>query len=208
MKLFPFPLFFPCYCWLSWIRIRIHRQLNPGPQHRLLTLFTSIYVYSTKHIYSTSVADPGCLSRIQIQIFFPSRIPDPGVNKAQDPGSGSATLSSTCLLLTWHTCRRGQTWRCSSWLGRCWCPTAGRRRGWSAWPAPRSAGTSCPGSPQPGSAAGGREQTGTSQPRTGGKVLPTEQAIVRNRRIRKRPYGSGYVIRKYWSGSFLFYHSE
>jgi hypothetical protein len=25
--------------------------------------------------------------------FYPSRIPDPGVKKAQDPGSGSATLA-------------------------------------------------------------------------------------------------------------------
>ncbi len=28
--------------------------------------------------------------------FFPSRIPDPGVKKAPDPGSGSATLSEAC----------------------------------------------------------------------------------------------------------------
>ena len=30
--------------------------------------------------------------RIRIQIFYPSRIPDPGVKKAPDPGSGSAAL--------------------------------------------------------------------------------------------------------------------
>jgi hypothetical protein len=34
--------------------------------------------------------DPGCSSRILI--FYPSRIPDPGVKKAPDPGSGFATL--------------------------------------------------------------------------------------------------------------------
>jgi hypothetical protein len=27
--------------------------------------------------------------------FYPSRIPDPGVKKATDPGSGSATLNKT-----------------------------------------------------------------------------------------------------------------
>ncbi len=40
--------------------------------------------------------DPGCSSRIRIPdpdlFFYPSRIPDPGVKKAPDPGSGSATL--------------------------------------------------------------------------------------------------------------------
>jgi hypothetical protein len=35
--------------------------------------------------------DPGCSSRIQI--FYPSQIPDPGVKKAPDPGSGFAILS-------------------------------------------------------------------------------------------------------------------
>jgi hypothetical protein len=32
--------------------------------------------------------------RSQILFFSPSRIPDPGVKKAPDPGSGSATLDS------------------------------------------------------------------------------------------------------------------
>jgi hypothetical protein len=36
------------------------------------------------------VAHPG--SRIRMLTFYPSRIPDPGVRKAPDPGSGSATL--------------------------------------------------------------------------------------------------------------------
>ncbi len=34
--------------------------------------------------------DPGCSSRIRI--FYPSKIPDPGVKKAPDPESGSTTL--------------------------------------------------------------------------------------------------------------------
>ncbi len=36
--------------------------------------------------------DPGGSSRIRILTFYAFRIPDPGVKKAQDPGSGSATL--------------------------------------------------------------------------------------------------------------------
>jgi hypothetical protein len=36
------------------------------------------------------VVHPG--SRIRMLTFYPSRIPDPGVKKAPDPGSGSATL--------------------------------------------------------------------------------------------------------------------
>jgi hypothetical protein len=37
------------------------------------------------------VVHPGF--RIRMLTFYPSRIPDPGVKKAPDPGSGSATLS-------------------------------------------------------------------------------------------------------------------
>jgi hypothetical protein len=33
--------------------------------------------------------------RIRALTFYPSRIPDPGVKKAPDPGSGSATLPVT-----------------------------------------------------------------------------------------------------------------
>ncbi len=41
------------------------------------------------------VVHPGSGSRIRILIFLP--IPDPGIKKAPDPGSGSATLS-LCLV--------------------------------------------------------------------------------------------------------------
>ncbi len=33
--------------------------------------------------------DPGCSSRIPDPVFLPSRIPDPGVKKAPDPGYGT-----------------------------------------------------------------------------------------------------------------------
>jgi hypothetical protein len=39
------------------------------------------------------VVHPGSASQIQIQIFYPTRIPAPVVKKAPDPGSGSATLT-------------------------------------------------------------------------------------------------------------------
>jgi hypothetical protein len=44
---------------------------------------------------------PGSGSRIRILTFYPSQIPDPGVKKAPDPGSGSATLGTT---VEYRTC--------------------------------------------------------------------------------------------------------
>jgi hypothetical protein len=38
------------------------------------------------------VVHPGSGFRIQIWFFYPSRITDPGVKKAPEPRSGSATL--------------------------------------------------------------------------------------------------------------------
>ncbi len=48
-----------------------------------------------KWFLSSRKYDPGCSSRIRIPDFLP--IPDPGVKKAPDPGSGSATLDRTTL---------------------------------------------------------------------------------------------------------------
>jgi hypothetical protein len=52
--------------------------------------------YNTKNWFlSSRKYDPGCSSRIRIQTFYLSRIPDPRVKKALDPGShrsGSAIL--------------------------------------------------------------------------------------------------------------------
>ena len=45
-----------------------------------------------KWFLSSRKYDPGCSSRIRMLTFYPSKIPDPGVKKAPDPGSGSATL--------------------------------------------------------------------------------------------------------------------
>jgi hypothetical protein len=43
------------------------------------------------------VVHPG--SRIRMLTFYPSRIPDPGVKKEPDPGSGSATLLPNPILI-------------------------------------------------------------------------------------------------------------
>jgi hypothetical protein len=44
--------------------------------------------------------DPGCSSRIRILTFSPSRIPDPGVKKAPDPGSATLGHICTCYFFT------------------------------------------------------------------------------------------------------------
>ncbi len=60
-------------------------------------------ILTKKLFLSSRKYDPGCSSRIRI--FNPSRIPDPGVNKALDPGSGSATLGEgTVPDNVWKTC--------------------------------------------------------------------------------------------------------
>jgi hypothetical protein len=50
------------------------------------------YFNPKKWFLSSRKYDPGCSSQIRILIFYPSRIPDLGVKKVPDPGSGSATL--------------------------------------------------------------------------------------------------------------------
>jgi hypothetical protein len=50
------------------------------------------YFSSKKWFLSSRKYDPVWSSRIRVLIFYPSRIPDPGVKKAPDPGSGSARL--------------------------------------------------------------------------------------------------------------------
>jgi hypothetical protein len=48
------------------------------------------YFSPKKWFLSSRKYDPGYSSRILI--FYPTRIPDPGVKKEPDPGSGYATL--------------------------------------------------------------------------------------------------------------------
>jgi hypothetical protein len=79
---------------LSWIRLYSIPDPNcfhpgswiPDPHKRLK------YFNPKKRFLSSRKYDLNCLSRIRVLTFYPSRIPDPGVQKAPDPGSGSATL--------------------------------------------------------------------------------------------------------------------
>jgi len=56
-------------------------SLDPDPDR-----FGSRTVKMASDKEKTSVADPGCLSRIPDPVFSPSRIPDPG-SRIPDPGS-------------------------------------------------------------------------------------------------------------------------
>jgi hypothetical protein len=65
-------------------RIQIFPNPDTGSASRNLSILTKkLFLNSRKY-------DPGCSFRILI--LYPSRIPNPGVKKAPDPGSGSATL--------------------------------------------------------------------------------------------------------------------
>ncbi len=80
-------------------RIRIVSIPDPGSTSKNICISIP-----KKWFLSSRKYDPGCSSRIRIPTFYPSRIPDPGVKKAPDPGSGSATLLSSsfcweCVLL-------------------------------------------------------------------------------------------------------------
>jgi hypothetical protein len=68
----------------SRIRIKEFKYFNPKKTKKWFLWFLSTRKY-----------DPGCSSRIRKLIFYPSRIPELGVKKAPDPGSGSATLTLT-----------------------------------------------------------------------------------------------------------------
>jgi hypothetical protein len=65
--------------------------LHPGSRIRIKE-FT--YFNSKKWFLRSRKYYPGCSSRIRMLTFYPSRIPDSGVKKAPDPGSGSATLGT------------------------------------------------------------------------------------------------------------------
>jgi hypothetical protein len=63
---------------------------HPGSASNLSTYFNS-----KKWFLSARKYDPGCSSRIRDPDIL--HIPDPGVKKAPDPESGSATLFSCCV---------------------------------------------------------------------------------------------------------------
>jgi hypothetical protein len=65
--------------------------LHPGPGSSSKNLSLLTPKKPKKWFLSSRKYDPVCSSRIRMLTFYPSRIPDPGVKKAPDPGSGSAT---------------------------------------------------------------------------------------------------------------------
>jgi hypothetical protein len=72
---------------------RIPNFFNPG----FASTNSNTGILKQKKLFlSSRKYDPGCSSRIRIPdpdpVIYLSRIPDPGVKKAPDPGSGSATL--------------------------------------------------------------------------------------------------------------------
>ncbi len=68
-------------------RIRTASIPDPGSASKNLSILTP--KKTKKWFLSSRKYDPGCLSRIPDPDadFYPSRIPDPGVKKALDPGS-------------------------------------------------------------------------------------------------------------------------
>jgi hypothetical protein len=71
-------------------RIRPVSIPNHGSASKNLSILTP--KKPKKWFLSSRKYDPCCSSRIRMLTFYPSRNPDPGVIKAPDPGSGSATL--------------------------------------------------------------------------------------------------------------------
>ncbi len=75
-------------------RIRVFSIPDPGPEffHPAsgIRIKRFKYLNPKKWFISSRTYDPGCSSRIPDPYFLP--ILDPGVKKAPDPGSGSATL--------------------------------------------------------------------------------------------------------------------
>jgi hypothetical protein len=81
----------------SWIRL--FSIPDPGSRTRIRIFSIPDPGSTSKNliILSSQKYDPGCSSRILT--FYPSWIPDPGVKKAPDPGTSSATLLQTMTTL-------------------------------------------------------------------------------------------------------------
>jgi hypothetical protein len=79
-------------------RIRLFSIPDPGselfPSRIRIKEFK--YFNPKKWFLSSRKYDLGCSSRIRILTFYPSRIPDPGVKKAPDPGSRIRNTDCRC----------------------------------------------------------------------------------------------------------------
>ncbi len=67
---------------------------HPGSRIRIKEFKYLQYFNPKKWFLSSRKYDLGCSSSIRILTFYTTRIPDPGVNKAPDPGPGTATLQN------------------------------------------------------------------------------------------------------------------
>jgi hypothetical protein len=74
---------------------------DPGSKLFLSRIRTKEFEdFNPKKWFSSSRKyDPSCSSRIRILTFYPSRIPDPGVKKAPDPGSWILIRNTVRMLL-------------------------------------------------------------------------------------------------------------
>ncbi len=112
---------------------------HPGSQ---ISIKEFKYFNPKKWFLRSRKYNPGCSSRIRILTFYPSRIPDPGVKKAPDPGSGSETMLKISL------CWSGDcpvSWRLTRW------PSWARRSSRGSRPAPPSSSHTVRPCPHPGS---------------------------------------------------------
>jgi hypothetical protein len=75
-------------------RIRTVSIPDPGSASKYFNLTPK---KTKKWFLSSRKYDPGCSSRIRMLTFSPSRIPDPGVKKAPDPGSRIRIRNTVCL---------------------------------------------------------------------------------------------------------------
>jgi hypothetical protein len=66
-------------------RIQTFSIPDPGSSSKNLSILTP--KNQKKWFLSSKIYDPDCSSRIRMLTFYPSRIPDPGVKKAPNPGS-------------------------------------------------------------------------------------------------------------------------
>ncbi len=79
---------------------RIRRFPSRIPDPYCLHPGSRIRIKEFKYFNPKKTKKKGCSSRIRMLTFYPSRIPDPGVKKAPDPGS--ATLLSSLYQCHWH----------------------------------------------------------------------------------------------------------
>ncbi len=106
-------------------RIRTVSIPDPGSASKNLGVLTP-QKKTKKWFLSSRKYDLGCSSRIRMLTFYPSRIPDPGVKRAPDPGSGFATLDVSVRKLGWN-CTVYSSQQLTGNVTRTWKETCVRR---------------------------------------------------------------------------------